>query len=116
MKLADTKCQPCKGIGKTLTQEEARSFLAQLAGWDINKQATVLTRILVMKNFMTAIKLINQIAEIAESENHHPDLHLTNYRCLQIDLCTHELEGLTQNDFIVAAKINKLPLELKASG
>ena len=66
-----------------------------------------------MKNFTAAVRLINKIAEIAESENHHPDIHLTGYRKLRIELTTHALGGLTENDFIVAAKINVLPLELK---
>ena len=62
---------------------------------------------------MAAVDLINRIAKIAESENHHPDLHVTSYRNLKIDLSTHALGGLTENDFILAAKINALPKELK---
>ena len=68
----------------------------------------------MMKNFMSAVKFINSIAAIAESENHHPDLHLVGYRKLRVELSTHALGGLTENDFIVAAKINTLPVELKS--
>jgi len=66
-----------------------------------------------MKDFMAAVKFIGCIAEIAESENHHPDIHLTGYRKLKVVLSTHAINGLSQNDFILAAKINELPVELK---
>jgi 4a-hydroxytetrahydrobiopterin dehydratase len=62
---------------------------------------------------MAAVKFINSVAEIAEKEDHHPDVHLTGYRNLKIDLSTHALGGLSENDFILAAKINELPIELK---
>jgi len=57
-------------------------------------------------HFVQAISLVNQIAEIAEDEQHHPDLHLTGYRHLEIVLTTHAIGGLSENDFIVAAKID----------
>ena len=67
-----------------------------------------------MKDFMAAIALINSIAEIAEKEDHHPDLHLTGYRNLRIELSTHSIGGLCENDFILAAKINELPKQIKS--
>ena len=66
-----------------------------------------------MKNFLTAVHFIDAVAQIAETENHHPDLHLTAYRKLRIELSTHAIDGLSENDFILAAKIDKLPKELK---
>ena len=65
------------------------------------------------KNFTAAVDFINKIAVIAEGEDHHPDVHLTGYRKLKIILSTHALGGLTENDFIVAAKINEAPVALK---
>ena len=62
----------------------------------------------VCKHFLEAIRLINEIAEVAESEQHHPDLHLTGYRNVRIELTTHAIGGLSENDFIVAAKIDEL--------
>ena len=62
---------------------------------------------------MAAVGFINKIAAIAEGEDHHPDLRLTGYRKLRIDLSTHAIGGLSENDFILAAKINEVPVELK---
>ena len=61
-----------------------------------------------MKDFVCAIEFVNAIARVAEGEGHHPDIHLTGYRKLRIDLNTHALGGITDNDFIVAAKIDTL--------
>ncbi len=66
-----------------------------------------------MKNFAAAVKFINLVAILAEQENHHPDIHLTDYRQLKIDLSTHAIGGLSENDFIMATKINQLVPELK---
>ena len=108
------KCEPCEGIGKSLSQTEAKKYLQQLGDhWQMDKSGKVITRDYVMKNFLAAVQFINKIAEVAESENHHPDLHLTGYRKLRIELSTHALGGLSENDFIVAAKINGLPADLK---
>lgn len=111
--LTEKKCRPCQGIGKPLDTEEIRKYLALTPGWKVGAHGKEICREYVMKNFMTGILAINRIAEIAESENHHPDIHLTGYRHLKITLSTHELGGLSENDFIVAAKINELPMELK---
>ena len=111
--LTQKKCQPCEGIGKALTLSEAQKFLSQVPDWQIDAAGKIISRELIMRNFMTAVKFIEQVAKIAEEENHHPDIHLTGYRKLRIDLSTHALKGLSENDFIVAAKINQLPAELK---
>ena len=111
--LSQKKCQPCAGIGLAMTQEESGANLTQVAGWQISADNKTLWREYVMKNFMAAVRLMNKIAEIAEGENHHPDIHLTGYRKLRIDLSTHALGGLSENDFILAAKINEVPVELK---
>ncbi len=111
--LTQKKCQPCEGMGKPFNKEQSLEYLQKLPEWQIDNPGKAISRHFVMKNFKAAIKLINQIAEIAESENHHPDIHLTNYRKLRIDLSTHAIGGLSENDFILAAKINQLPAELK---
>ena len=67
----------------------------------------------VIQDFMAALDLINRIGEIAEEEKHHPNIHLTDYRKLRIELTTHDVGGLSQEDFIEAGKINDLPVELK---
>ena len=62
------------------------------------------------KGFKSALRLFERIGEIAESEGHHPDLHLTSYNNVSVELSTHAVQGLTENDFIIAAKINELDL------
>ena len=111
--LAQKKCQPCEGIGSPRSIDQAKVQLRDTPEWTIDDSGKVISRIFTAKNFITAIRFIEKVAAIAESENHHPDIHLTGYRKLRIDLSTHAIGGLSENDFIVAAKINELPIELK---
>ena len=82
-------------------------------GWHLSDDGKMIYREYVMKDFMASIDLINRIARVAQGLNHHPDIHLTGYRKLRIELTTHDAGGLSENDFIAAGKINHLPLELK---
>ena len=66
-----------------------------------------------MLDFLTALDFFRRIGEVAEAEDHHPDLHLVGYRNVTIELWTHAVGGLTENDFILAARINDLLVELK---
>jgi 4a-hydroxytetrahydrobiopterin dehydratase len=108
--LAQKKCRPCEGIGNPLEIHQAVVQLRNVPGWTIDESGKVISREYITKNFMTAVNFIQKVAEIAESEDHHPDIHLTGYRKLRIDLSTHAVGGLSENDFIVAAKINELEL------
>ena len=67
-----------------------------------------------VKNFMAGIEFFNRCAAVAEADGHHPDLHLEGYRNVAVELWTHAIGGLSQNDFILAAKIDQLPIELKS--
>ena len=69
---------------------------------------TAIRRTVKCKDFLDAVRLIEQIAPLAEADDHHPDLHLTNYKRLTIELSTHAIGGLSENDFILAAKIDQL--------
>ena len=69
----------------------------------------------VAKDFNAAIKFFQSVAKLAEQEDHHPDLHLVGYRNVAIELWTHAIGGLSKNDFIMAAKISELPIDLKGS-
>lgn len=111
--LEQKKCQPCEGIGNPFNTDQAAEQLKNVEGWELSTDGKSIARQYVTKNFMTAINFIQQVAEIAEGEDHHPDIHLTGYRNLRIDLSTHAIGGLSENDFIVAAKINNVPVELK---
>lgn len=111
--LTSRKCQPCEGQTAPMSEREARGFLKMVPGWELEESGKSIARTYVMKNFMAAVDFIGQVANVAESEDHHPDIHLTGYRHLQIVLSTHAIDGLSENDFIVAAKIGELVAELK---
>ena len=106
--LAKKKCLPCEGIGKAMTAEEVKPMLSGLIGWQIALDGKSISRDFVFKDFVQAVGMINTIKNIAEAENHHPDLHLTQYKKLKVVLSTHALGGITENDLIVAAKINEV--------
>lgn len=108
-KLSEKKCKACKGTEKTLGETEIFNYLNDIDGWALTNEDTLLFRKYTMNNFMDAVAFIQQIASIAETDGHHPDLHLTNYKKLRIELSTHAIGGLSENDFIMAAKINEIP-------
>ena len=109
------KCKPCEGGLPALTKDQAQRNPKELPGWILSTDAKTIRADYMMKNFMAAVGRIQKIAEIAEAEGHHPYIHLTGYRKLAIELTTHAIGGLSENDFILAAKINDLPKELKSS-
>jgi 4a-hydroxytetrahydrobiopterin dehydratase len=98
----------------SLSREEAQVYLKKLPNWKLAPDAKSICCDFLMKDFLSAVELIGRIAELSEAEGHHPDLHLTGYRRLEIELSTHAIGGLSENDFILAAKIEKLPKSLKA--
>jgi 4a-hydroxytetrahydrobiopterin dehydratase len=111
--LAKRKCKPCEGGAAPLTQEQAEKFRKATPDWALNGAGTAIRREWICRNFMAAIQFFGKVAAVAEEEGHHPDLHLTGYRKVVIELSTHAIGGLSENDFIVAAKIDQLPVELK---
>ncbi len=115
MNLAEKKCEPCEGKTQAFSKKEALGYLEKTLDWQLTADAKGIWREYTTKNFMAAVRFINKIADVAEADNHHPDIHLTGYRKLRIDLSTHAIGGLSENDFIVAAKINGLSVELKNS-
>ena len=111
--LAHKKCVPCEGGAEPLPLSAARVLLRDLPGWELAGGKSI-RKTWRMKDFMAAMRFIEKIAAVAEADNHHPDLHLTRYRDLAVELWTHAINGLSENDFILAAKIEELPKELKA--
>ena len=85
----------------------AQVLLQELRGWEL-VDGTAIRKTVKCKDFLDAVNLIQRIAPIAEAEDHHPDLHLTGYRRLTIELSTHSIGGLSENDFILSAKIDEL--------
>ena len=106
--LAKRACKPCEGGVEPLPLSAARALLADVPGWELGEDGKAIRRTVQCKNFLDAVSLIQRIAPIAEAEDHHPDLHLTGYRRLMIELSTHAIGGLSENDFILAAKLNPL--------
>ena len=93
---------------------QAARHVRDLEEWHLSRDGKFLYAEYRMKNFAEAVRLIRKIAALAQKEDHHPDIHLTGYRKLRVELTTHAIGGLSENDFILAAKINQLPVELKA--
>jgi len=106
--LSKKKCVPCEGIGRAYTNAEVQSHLGEIPGWVLTQDGKSIERAFTLKNFVACVDFINKINGIAEDEMHHPDLHLTGYKNLRVVLYTHALGGVTENDLIVAAKINQL--------
>ena len=112
--LRNKKCVPCEGGVAPLSKEKSVECLSGLKGWQLSSDTKSIHCDYLMKNFMSAVELIQAIASVAEKEDHHPDIHLTGYRKLRIELSTHAIGGLSENDFILAAKIDHLPKKLKS--
>ena len=106
-------CRPCEGGIPALSREQAEAIVRNIEGWTLDPDAKRITRSWTMKDFNAGIDFFHRVAAIAEQEDHHPDLHLEGYRKVTIALSTHAVGGLTENDFILAAKINDLPASLK---
>jgi 4a-hydroxytetrahydrobiopterin dehydratase len=111
--LIHKKCVACEGGVPKYSRAEADAQIQRLRGWRITGDGQRIRKEWTVKNFMAGIKFFNDVARLAEDEGHHPDLHLEGYRKLAIELWTHAIGGLSENDFILAAKIDELPIELK---
>jgi 4a-hydroxytetrahydrobiopterin dehydratase len=112
--LGKKHCQPCEGGVPLLTPAAVQELLTAVPQWRLSGDGKRLRRDWRVKDFATALVFCNRIGEIAEEEDHHPDLHLVGYRNVTIEIWTHAAGGLTENDFILAAKVDTLPVELKA--
>lgn len=106
MSLANKECKPCRGDVPVLGPQEVDALLKEVDGWS-SFNAERIEKSYLFKDFMGAMTLANKIAEIAEQEGHHPDLHI-RWGELRVEIWTHAVNGLTENDFILAAKIDSL--------
>lgn len=105
MDLTSKKCIPCEAGTSPLKENEVNEFLKQIPAWVLKDGH--LYKKFRFRNFAEAIKFVNAVAEIAEQEQHHPDFWV-HYNRIEVELFTHAIKGLSENDFIVAAKIDKL--------
>jgi 4a-hydroxytetrahydrobiopterin dehydratase len=106
-------CTPCESGVPAVPAEQVSKLLAGLLGWELTADGKRIRREWRVKDFLTGLDFFQRVARLAEEEGHHPDLHLVGYRNVAIELWTHAIGGLSENDFILAAKIDTLPVELK---
>lgn len=106
--MARKRCLPCEGLEGPLTASAVKAILQELPGWQWERGKKRIAREFVCADFKAALALVKRIGARAEYHNHHPDLHLTRYRRLTVELTTHAVKGLTANDFILAAEIDRV--------
>lgn len=109
--LVAKKCLPCEGGVDPCPLDVAREQLKQLDRWRLTEDGKRIRKEWTVKNFMAGMEFFERVAELAEADGHHPDLHLEGYRNVAIELWTHAIGGLSENDFILAAKIDQLPID-----
>ena len=109
MDLAHKHCVPCEGGFPALTPAQAKDLLEQVPSWSLNEESTALSKSFKFKNFKEALAFVNAVGKIAEEEYHHPDISF-GWGKVQVVLTTHSIKGLSENDFIVASKIDHIPL------
>ncbi len=107
MSLCDLKCSPCRGGIPPFPRADAEKKLPEVPGWELNPEATSISRRFSFKNFSLAMAFAMKVGEVSEQEGHHPELTIGWGHCT-VSLMTHKIKGLHENDFIMAAKINKL--------
>jgi len=105
--LRTKKCKPCEGGVLPLSPEEVKHYLSEVPEWEATEDVGKIYRSFKFKNFREAVAFVNRIAELAEEEDHHPDISIY-YSKVDLELSTHAINGLSENDFILAAKIDAL--------
>ena len=107
VKLAEKTCVSCHGGVQPLTPDEIGSFLPQVDGWDVVDNHHLVRRY-KFPNFAQALQFVDRIGAIADEQNHHPDIYLA-WGKVKIEIWTHKINGLTESDFIFAAKVDQVP-------
>jgi 4a-hydroxytetrahydrobiopterin dehydratase len=105
--LVEKTCTPCRGGIPPLTRQEAEALLVQAPDWLLVDEAQRIERTFRLKNFREALSFVQQVGELAEGEAHHPDISF-GWGYATVSLRTKKIKGLHENDFIMAAKINRL--------
>jgi len=106
IELASRECVPCRGGVPPLEGKEADELLKQLDGWEMS-QGHHLLRTYRFKDFRQSLDFVNRVGELAEQQGHHPDICF-GWGKAEISIWTHKIDGLTESDFVLAAKIDKL--------
>ncbi|MBI2805565.1 MAG: 4a-hydroxytetrahydrobiopterin dehydratase [Planctomycetes bacterium] len=111
--LTKKRCVACESGVPALSADEVKRLLPAVPAWSLTADDKRIRREWRVRDFVTALEFFQRVGQIAEEEDHHPDLHLVGYRNVAIEIWTHAVGGLTENDFILAAKIDQLPVALK---
>lgn len=107
VKLSKRKCVPCEGNIPPLTEEEATKLNEELNEWTLVDGSALLAKSFRFPNFAQTMEFVNKVAALAEEQGHHPDMNVS-YGGVTIELMTHAIGGLSENDFILAAKIDEI--------
>ena len=107
IELTKKQCKPCEGGTAPLTETEAKALLQQTPAWSLHEGGTEIHRAYEFKNYYQTMDFVNALAWIAHREDHHPDIEVGYKRC-HVRYSTHSIGGLSENDFICAAKIDAL--------
>ena len=105
IELHQKKCVPCEGYEKPLSPSKVADYLRQVDGWQTDNKTV--WKEFKFKNFKETMAFVNNVADLAEQEGHHPDMEV-HYSRVKIELWTHAINGLSENDFILASKIDKI--------
>ena len=105
--LASKSCVPCRGGVPPLSPNEAARHLAGTPAWSLEENGTRLVRRFEFRDFVGAMQFVNRVAEVAEQQGHHPDIAI-HWNKVDLVLWTHKIGGLHENDFILAAKVDRL--------
>jgi 4a-hydroxytetrahydrobiopterin dehydratase len=105
--LIEKTCIPCRGGIPPLEASAAKQLLSQAPSWTLMDDAHRIERTFRFQDFRGAIAFVNKIGDLAEAEGHHPDIHF-GWGYATVSMQTHKIKGLHENDFIMAAKINRL--------
>ena len=104
--LAERACVPCKGGVPPLSEAEVEPLLQRLEGWRVER-VHHLTKTYEFRNFKDALDFVSRVGAMAEEQRHHPDIYLA-WGKVRIDIWTHKIDGLTESDFVFAAKCDRL--------
>ena len=105
--LTEQQCQACEGGVEPMNATEVDEQIAQIPSWQPNESKTTISKPFQFKNFYRTMSFVNAVAWLANKEGHHPDMQI-GYNYCHITFMTHAIKGLSMNDFICAAKIEKL--------
>ena len=106
--LLKKNCVPCEDKNlKPMGREDAQDYADELPGWVLSEDAKKISKEYKFRDFIGAINFVERVADVAEMEGHHPDIHI-HYNKVLLELWTHNIGGLSENDFIVAAKVDAM--------